>query len=80
MCYFPTATHIDSGVHYSDSVEVRIIGELCEYVLRFILFSYKLIVPHFIQVDQVVVSRIGDLLTLSCVPNNTMATVTWLKA
>ena len=36
-------------------------------------------VPHFIQVDQVVVSRIGDLLTLRCVPNDSVATVTWLK-
>lgn len=38
-----------------------------------------LTVPYFIEVDDLVYSRIGNLVTLTCLPNDTMATVYWLR-
>ena len=35
-------------------------------------------VPHFFGVDRSVFSRVGDLLSLACQPNDTVATVIWL--
>ena len=68
-------------MEYYSSVDVKIVGQL--YSTLDIQATYahyfSKTVPHFVHVDQLVFSHVGDLLTLTCLPNITVATVIWLK-
>ena len=43
------------------------------------LLLILLTVPYFIEAESLVYSRIGDAVTLTCLPNDTMTTVYWLR-
>ena len=81
MCSFPSIAHF-GNTSFSSSVSVYSIGKfypICYEVKCIILITISIYhtVPQFTLVSTPVYGRLGEVVNMSCIANETLAPIIW---